>query len=106
MYMAEPWYFTLAPTYEYSTFSKATFGLQLEALSLWAGFWGQLGGQYDIEGNPGWMASIGLSLIGVEYQVRYLPAGQTRWAAFAKLRIPITWLLQVGKPARIPREPQ
>jgi hypothetical protein len=104
-YMAEPWYLSLGPTYEYSNFSKATFGLQAEMLFLWAGTWAQVGGLYDIEGNPGFMAAAGYSLIGIEYQTRSTPAsGPARWAVFAKLRLPISWLLQIGKGARIPKE--
>lgn len=85
-----PHYYSLGATYEFSDFSPATFGLQFEQMSLNSGTWFQLGALVDIQPRPGFMIAGGLSLLGVEAQVRWADNEGAFFAIFGKLRIPIS----------------
>lgn len=85
-----PHFYTLGATYEFSEFSPATFGLQFEHMSLNSGTWFQLGALVDIQPRPGFMIAGGLSLLGVEAQVRWAENEGAFFAIYGKLRIPIS----------------
>ncbi|NUQ76044.1 MAG: hypothetical protein HUU21_21095 [Polyangiaceae bacterium] len=76
-------------TYEISEFTPATFGLQAEFLSLNSGAWIQAGAMIDIQPRPGFMLGAGLSLLGVEAQVRWSEGDGAFIAVYGKLRIPL-----------------
>jgi hypothetical protein len=87
----DPLFYAFGATYELSHLSAVTLGLQAELLHLESGFWAQAGPLLDVEKKArfGWMGSIGVSLIGVEYQGRdYNGYGYTS-AIFGKIRIPL-----------------
>jgi hypothetical protein len=85
--------FALGATYEYSNLQNATFGIQAEYISDNSGMWMQLGALLDTQPRPGAMLAVGYTLLGVEGQVRsYEPTGAT-FAVYAKLRIPIGFLV-------------
>lgn len=84
-----PVFYALGLTYELSDFSPATFGLQVEAISLNSGLWLQLGAMVDVQPRPGAMAAVGFSLVGAEAQVRWSEGEGAFFALFAKLRIPL-----------------
>lgn len=84
-----PAFRALGVTYEFSELTPATFGLQFELLSLNSGAWFQLGAMCDIQPRPGFMLSGGLSLIGVEGQVRWSEEHGAFVAIYGKLRIPL-----------------
>ena len=87
----DPSFFALGATYELSHLSAATLGIQGEYLNLESGVWGQIGPLVDVADNAklGFMAAIGLSVVGVEYQGRdYNSLGYSS-VIFAKVRIPL-----------------
>jgi hypothetical protein len=104
MYMAEPWYYSLGATYELNSLTPAAFGAQVEAMHLWSGFWIQLGGGVDVEGQGTFNASVGFSLFGFESETWSGGSLPTRTALLLKLRLPVSWILQIGKPPRIPKD--
>lgn len=85
-----PHYYSLGATYEFSDFNPATFGVQFEHMSLNSGTWVQAGLLMDIQPRPGFMLAGGLSLLGVEAQVRWAENDGAFFAIFGKLRIPIS----------------
>jgi hypothetical protein len=76
-------------TYDVSDLTPATFGLQFETLSLNSGAWFQAGAMVDIQPRPGFMLAAGLSLIGVEGQVRWSKEEGAFLAVYGKLRVPV-----------------
>lgn len=84
-----PAFRALGLTYEFSDFTPATFGLQFEFMSLNSGAWLQAGAMVDIQPRPGFMLAAGLSLVGVEGQVRWSEGDGAFIAIFGKLRIPL-----------------
>ena len=77
-------------TYELSDRSPATFGIQAEVLPLTAGAWLQLGALLDAaEVRPGFMVSGGLSIFGVEAQLRGDDEHGSFWALYGKIRVPV-----------------
>jgi hypothetical protein len=89
LYIHDPAYLALGPTYEWSPISPATFGVQGEFLYYDLGVWVQLGGLLDTHGLPGGNAAIGWSVLGVEGQYRtYQGLGDVA-ALYVKLRLPI-----------------
>jgi hypothetical protein len=104
MYMAEPWYYSLGATYELNSLTPAAFGAQVEAMHLWSGFWIQLGGGVDVEGQGTFNASVWFSLFGFESETWSGGSLPTRTALLLKLRLPVSWILQIGKPPRIPKD--
>lgn len=76
-------------TYDFSDLTPATFGLQFETLSLNSGAWFQAGAMVDIQPRPGFMLAAGLSLIGVEGQVRWSKEEGAFLAVYGKLRVPV-----------------
>jgi hypothetical protein len=95
LFVREPLYSAIGFTYEYSSLANATFGIQAEVLHLDSGFWGQVGGLLDTKGNPGVMAAIGFSVIGVEAQYRAYPGLGDGVAIYAKIRVPVGVLAYV-----------
>lgn len=89
--IAAPTFFMLDLSYELSDFSPATFGLQAEVLSLNSGLSLQLGALVDVQPRPGFMASLGFSVFGVEGQLRWAKDGPEGpiWAIYGKISIPI-----------------
>lgn len=90
LWVHEPWFTAIGPTYEYSNLRAATFGLQIEQMHLTSGFWAQAGGLLDTRGRPGAMAALGVSLFGVEAQVRQHDQIGSSFAVIGKVRIPIS----------------
>ena len=84
-----PAFRALGLTYEVSDFTPATFGLQVEFLSLNSGAWVQAGAMVDIQPRPGFMLAAGVSLVGVEGQVRWDEGEGPFMAVYGKLRIPL-----------------
>ena len=95
LFIREPLYNALGLTYEYSSLSKGTFGIQAEILHLDLGYWGQLGGLLDVQGHPGLMGAIGWSILGVEAQYRTYDGLGSGVAVYAKIRIPISIIARV-----------
>lgn len=95
---ASPLFFVLGATYEASNLSPATLGLQTEFVHVGSGFWAQLGGFVDVtRAAPGWMGSVGWSVVGAELQHRAYEHDDgevhVNLAVFGKLRLPLTLLL-------------
>src|SRR5262249_44010576 len=87
-----PMFYALGVFYDVSDLTPATFGLQAEALSINSGFWAQVGAMIDVQPRPGFMASVGWSVVGIEGQLRWdkdKPTNGPEWALYGKLRIPI-----------------
>jgi len=83
-------YLALGATYDLSSLSPATFGVQGEFLHLESGFWLQLGGFIGTPGaRPGGMAAVGFSLLGIEAQARSYDDLGSVGAVYLKVRIPI-----------------
>jgi hypothetical protein len=95
LFVREPLYEALGLTYEYSSLSKGTFGIQGEILHLDMGIWGQVGALLDVSGHPGGMAAIGWSLVGVEAQYREYDGRGDGIAIYAKLRIPVSIIARI-----------
>jgi hypothetical protein len=94
MLVRAPWFYMIGPTIEWSQISdkKVTMGLQGEIMHLESGAWIQAGGLLDTGARPGFMASVGLSILGAEFQVRD-GGDRTITAVFGKLRIPLGYIL-------------
>ena len=95
----EPLFLAVGATYEFSSFTPATFGVQAEAMHLSTGLWIQAGAMIDVQPKPGVMAAVGWSLLGAEIQYRsYDKYGLNDTLAFyGKIRIPISiisWALR------------
>jgi hypothetical protein len=84
-----PLFRSLGVTYEFSDVSPATFGIQAESMWLNSGVWLQAGALIDIQPRPGFMLAAGLSLLGVEGQVRFSEEHGVFVSVFGKLRIPL-----------------
>jgi hypothetical protein len=84
-----PLFRSLGVTYEFSDFTPATFGIQAESMWLNSGVWLQAGALIDIQPRPGFMLAAGISLLGVEGQVRWSEDDGPFVAIFGKLRIPL-----------------
>ncbi len=77
-------------TYDYSDLSPATFGIQAEVLPLAAGAWLQVGALLDAaQVRPGFMVSAGLSIFGLEAQLRGHEDHGSFWALYGKIRVPV-----------------
>ena len=95
LFIREPFYNALGFTYEYSSLSKGTFGIQGEILHLDMGFWGQAGALLDVSGHPGGMVAFGLSIVGLEAQYREYDGRGSGVALYAKLRAPISIIARI-----------
>lgn len=84
-------FYQLGATAEYMGLSRRpAFGLQAEYLHLQLGTWIQVGGSIDTKGRPGVMGAVGLSIFGVEAQVReFDQVSDAAFALIGKVRIPI-----------------
>ncbi len=58
-------------------------------MHLSSGFWAQVGGLLDIRPRPGFMASVGWSLFGVELQQRNDEQFGAVTSFYGKIRIPV-----------------
>jgi hypothetical protein len=96
LHIRDSLFFSLGATYEISNIVYATFGIQGEVMHLETGLWLQVGGLLDIDAKPGFMAAVGWSLFGVEFQQRQYddPAIGGVSALFGKIRIPISVIAQ------------
>ncbi len=89
LHIRDSLYLSAGFTFEASDRIPATFGVQGEALHLETGFWFQTGALLDVRPRPGFMASVGWSVLGFEFQYRdYETLGPTA-AVYGKLRIPV-----------------
>lgn len=80
----------LGATYEVSSLSQTTLGLQGEWLHLQLGVWVQAGGLLDVSPtNFGGMGAVGWSLFGVEFQYRGYENIDPAPALYGKIRIPL-----------------
>lgn len=84
-------FYQFGPTVEYlGMLKRPAFGAQVEYLHLQLGTWAQLGGSIDTKGRPGLNAALGLSVFGVEAQVREFDAtGDLAFALLGKIRLPL-----------------
>lgn len=84
-------FYQLGPTVEYlGMLKRPAFGAQVEYLHLQFGTWIQLGASIDTRGRPGGNAAVGLSVLGIEAQVREFDASpDPAFALIGKLRIPL-----------------
>ena len=83
-------YFFAGATWEPNNRSAKIFGAQVEVLQIQAGFWTQLGANFDLDGaHPGFVAAMGLSLVGLEAQYRAHEGAGSAWSLAAKLRLPL-----------------
>lgn len=90
-----PVFGSLGATYEYSGLSPATFGAQAE-VGWWGGFWGQAGVMRDTGGHNGAMLGAGFALIGVEGELRDAERTGSAWAVYAKLHVPVSFLVMAA----------
>ena len=93
LHITEPWYLSAGTTIEVLAEAPVAFGLQAEAMHLYSGFWFQAGAMLDLDAEPGAMAALGWSLLGLEVQGRALTDAH-EVTLIAKLRVPlrIIWL--------------
>jgi hypothetical protein len=84
---------TLGLTYQYSAFSPATLGGELEIAHAEHGFWGQVGGFYDLSSHGGGSLALGWAAFGLEAQYRGTDAGPG-FGLYAKLRLPVSVIVQ------------
>ncbi len=84
-------FYQLGATAEYmGLLHRPAFGVQAEYLHLQLGAWAQIGAALDTKGRPGGMAAVGLSLFGIEAQVREFDQTSDVTVAFiGKIRVPI-----------------
>jgi hypothetical protein len=84
-------FYQLGATAEYLWMLKRpAFGLQAEYLHLQLGTWIQIGGSIDTKGRPGGMAAVGLSIFGIEAQVREFDASpDPAFVLLGKIRLPL-----------------
>lgn len=84
-------FYQVGPTVEYlGMLKRPAFGAQVEYLHLQLGTWIQLGGSIDTKGRPGANAAVGLSIFGVEAQVREFDnSTDPAFALIGKIRIPL-----------------
>jgi len=99
--MRSPLFVAVGATYELSDRSLATVGLQTEIIHQSTGFWFQAGPLVDLtRPEPGLMASVGWSLLGVEVQRRLFddlrtPEGKlTSTGIYGKIRVPISIIMR------------
>jgi hypothetical protein len=96
LFVRDPVFDAIGLSFESSSLSKATFGLEVEALRIDGGYWGELGALLDVTGRPGALLSGGWSVFGLECQVRSVAGLGLGAAVYAKLSVPIgtvVWLL-------------
>jgi hypothetical protein len=84
-------FYQLGATAEYlGLLARPAFGVQAEYLHLQVGGWIQLGGSIDTKGRPGGNAAAGLSIFGIEAQVRDFDRGaEPSFALLGKIRLPL-----------------
>lgn len=85
----DPVYESLGVSVEYSSLSKATFGVQAEVARIDAGFWVQTGALIDLTARPGALLSGGWSIFGLEGQLRSYAGLGFGVTAFIKVSVPI-----------------
>jgi len=92
--LMSPTLITLGLTYELSDLSPATVGFQGEILSIGSGMWTQIGTFVDLaQVRPGFMASMGISILGAEVQLRGDDDQSAYWALYGKLRLPLSLII-------------
>ncbi len=96
LHVRDDWFYTAGLTYDLvkvfriGGLDATNFGIQLEAMHIQYGVWGQVGGLVDASGHGGVTVAAGWSLFGVEYQARtYEDLGPVQ-ALYGKIRIPVT----------------
>lgn len=87
----DPWYWQAGLTYEWSTLSHATIGMQGDVVNIDDGYWLQAGLLLDVDRGvrPGAMGALGYKIFGVEVQARQVAGGDVVPAVFGKIRLPI-----------------
>jgi len=89
LFVRDPVYDSVGVSFEYSSLSKATFGVEVEIARVDAGFWAQAGALLDVSARPGGLISAGWSLFGLEAQLRSFPGLGLGVTVFAKVSVPI-----------------
>ena len=90
LFVRDPSFYTLGLSYEYSTLSRASLGLDAEVMQLDSGLWVQVRASSDLDHGmrPGASLSLGWSLFAIEADVRSRESGAVT-ALYGKLRIPL-----------------
>jgi hypothetical protein len=90
LFVRDPSFYTLGLSYEYSTLSRASLGLDAEVMQLDSGLWVQARASSDLDHGmrPGAALSLGWSLFAIEADVRSRESGAVT-ALYGKLRIPL-----------------
>ncbi|HEY5372915.1 MAG TPA: hypothetical protein VIK01_04480 [Polyangiaceae bacterium] len=90
LFVRDPTFYTLGLSYEYSTLSRASLGLDAEVMQLDSGLWVQARASSDLDHGmrPGASLSLGWSLFAIEADVRSRESGAVT-ALYGKLRIPL-----------------
>ncbi len=90
LHFREPYLLSIGPVAQLSTKFPASYGLQIEADHLWAGFWGQ--GALMVNANKRVVGSVavGWSFFGIDAQINNEPDSLV---FFAKLKIPLGVIL-------------
>lgn len=105
LFVRDPVFDAIGLSYEYSSLSKATFGVEFEALRIDGGTWGQLGALLDVTGRPGALLSGGWSVFGLEVQVRSIAGLGLGATVYAKLSLPLGIVARVLGERRVHAAP-
>ncbi|MSP25227.1 MAG: hypothetical protein EXR75_08695 [Myxococcales bacterium] len=83
----------VSPVFQLSAISPATVGIETEFTHIGSGFWAQAAALVDVaEVEPGWAASVGWSIFGVQLERHVVHDGSGPHAVtalFGKLRAPL-----------------
>ncbi len=100
LFVRDEFHLSLGLTLEFANKMPVTVGLQGELLHVLTGFWAQGGVLLDLGPRPGLMLSGGISIVGIEVQLRSYDQQSVAFAGFIKLRIPISEIAHAMHPRR------
>ncbi len=100
LFVRDEFHYALGVSLEFSNKMPVTVGVQGELLHVISGFWAQAGALLDLGPRPGLMLAGGISLVGVEVQLRSYDQQTVAFAGFVKLRLPISEIAHALGPRR------
>ena len=93
LFARDPRLFMVGGTVAWTQDQPVALGMELEALHLETGLWGQLGGSMDLSAHPGVSLAVGWSLLGAEWQLRSWDDRGVASALFFNVRLPVGVIL-------------